>query len=108
MIPPALLLRGDLDNLWLFVRVAKDIVGFPCRAFSAMIHFRHPPPPRLAKQGATVGEDTVSGLMFAEDFVGISETPERLQKQREKALLIEYTRKRRVTAIAYLRKYGRI
>ena len=67
-----------------------------------------PPPPRLAKQGATVGEDTVSGLMFAEDFVGISETPERLQKQREKALLIEYTRKRRVTAIAYLRKYGRI
>ena len=33
-----------------------------------------------AKQGVTVG-DTVSGLMFADDFVGISETPEGLQKQ---------------------------
>ena len=34
--------------------------------------------------------------MFADDFVGISETPEGLQKQIEKAL--EYTRKWRVTA----------
>ena len=34
-----------------------------------------------AKQGVTVGEDTVSGLMFVDDFVGISETPEELQKQ---------------------------
>ena len=33
-----------------------------------------------AKQGVTVGEDTVSGLMFADDFVGISETPEGLQE----------------------------
>ena len=41
-------------------------------------------------------EDTVSGLMFADDFVGTSETPEGLQKQIEKAL--EYTRKWRVTA----------
>ncbi|MEP2874451.1 MAG: reverse transcriptase domain-containing protein [Hyphomicrobiales bacterium] len=49
-----------------------------------------------ARQGVTVGEDTVSGLMFADDFVGISETPEGLQKQIEKAL--EYTRKWRVTA----------
>ena len=49
-----------------------------------------------AKQGFTMGEDTVSGLMFADDFVGISETPEGLQKQIEKAL--EYTRKWRVTA----------
>ena len=49
-----------------------------------------------AKQGVTVGEDTVSGLRFADDFVGISETPERLQKQIEKAL--EYTRKWRGTA----------
>ena len=48
-----------------------------------------------AKQGVTVGE-TVSGLVFADDFVGISETPEGLQKQIEKAL--EYTRKWRVTA----------
>ena len=49
-----------------------------------------------AKQGVTVGEDTVSELMFADGFVGISETPEGLQKQIEKAL--EYTRKWRVTA----------
>ena len=32
----------------------------------------------------------MSGLMFADDFVGISETPEGLQKKIEKAL--EYTR----------------
>ena len=38
------------------------------------------------KQGVTIGEDMVSGLMFADDFVGISETPEGLQKQIEKAL----------------------
>ena len=44
-----------------------------------------------AKQGVMVGGDTVSRLMFADDFVGISETPEGLQKQIEKAL--EYTRK---------------
>ena len=43
-----------------------------------------------------MGEDTVSGLMFADDFVGISEAPEGLQKQIEKAL--EYTRKWSVTA----------
>ena len=43
-----------------------------------------------------MGEDTLSGLMFADDFVGISETPKGLQKQIEKAL--EYTRKWRVTA----------
>ena len=51
-----------------------------------------------AKQGVTVGEDTtvVSGLMFADDFVGIAETPEGSQKQIEKAL--EHTRKLRVTA----------
>ena len=36
--------------------------------------------------------------MIADDFVEISETPEGLQKQIEKALLIEYTRKWRVTA----------
>ena len=44
-----------------------------------------------AKQGVTMGEDTVSGLMFADDFVGISETPEGLQKKIEKTL--EYTMK---------------
>ena len=44
-----------------------------------------------AKEGVTMGDDTVSGLMFADDFVGISETPEGWQKQIQKAL--EYTRK---------------
>ena len=38
----------------------------------------------------------VSGLTFVDDFVEISETPEGLQKQIEKAL--EYTRKWGVTA----------
>ena len=42
-----------------------------------------------AKQAVTVGKDTVSRLIFADDFVGISETLEGLQKQLEKAL--EYT-----------------
>ena len=36
-----------------------------------------------AKQGVTVREGTVSGLMLADDFVGTSETPEGLQKQIE-------------------------
>ena len=38
------------------------------------------------KQGITIVEDTVSGLMFAEVFVVISETPKGLQNQIEKAL----------------------
>ena len=50
----------------------------------------------LAMEGVTVGEDKVSRLMFVDDFVGISEAPEGLQKQIGKAL--EYTRKRSVTA----------
>ena len=33
-----------------------------------------------AKQGVSMEEDTVSGLMLADDFVEISETPEGLQK----------------------------
>ena len=49
-----------------------------------------------AKQGVTVGEDTVSGLMFADFFVGISETSEGLQKQYENAL--KYARKWIVTS----------
>ena len=49
-----------------------------------------------AKQGVTVGEDTVSGLMFADDLVGISETPEGLQKHIDRAL--QYTRKWRAAA----------
>ena len=35
---------------------------------------------KAAKEGVTMGEDTVSRLMFADDVVGISETPEGLQK----------------------------
>ena len=38
----------------------------------------------------------VSGLMFADDFVGISDAPEGLQNQREKAL--QYARKWGVTS----------
>ena len=48
------------------------------------------------RQEVTVGEDTLSGLMFADDFVGIRETLEELPKQIEKAL--EYITKWRVTA----------
>ena len=33
-----------------------------------------------ANQGVTVREDSVSGLMFADDFVGKSSTPEGLQE----------------------------
>ena len=33
-----------------------------------------------AKQGATMGEDSVSGLMFADDFVGISKHPKDCSK----------------------------
>ena len=39
-----------------------------------------------AKQGVTLGQNVVSGLMLADDFVGISETPKGLQKIIEKAL----------------------
>ena len=38
----------------------------------------------------------MSGLKFADDFMGISETPEGLEKQIERVL--EYTGKWRVTA----------
>ena len=44
----------------------------------------------------TPSPDTVSGLMFAGDFVGMSQTPKGLQKQIEKARA--YTRTWRVTA----------
>ena len=39
-----------------------------------------------AKQGGMRGEHLVSWLMFAGDFVGISETPEKLQKLMRKTL----------------------
>ena len=55
-----------------------------------------------AKQGVTMGEDTVPGLIFADDFVGISETPEGLQKQIEKAL--EYSRKWRALTASNVKK----
>ena len=41
-----------------------------------------------AKQEVTTGEDTVSGLIFADDFVGISETRKGLQKQIKKLYLL--------------------
>ena len=41
-----------------------------------------------ATHGVTVGKNTVSGLMFADDFVGISEALEGLQNQIEKATRI--------------------
>ena len=43
------------------------------------------------KQGVMLGEETTSGLMFSDDFVGKSEIMAGLQKRREKAL--EYCRK---------------
>ena len=49
-----------------------------------------------AQQVVKVGDDMVSGLMFADDFVGISGTAEEPQEQIEKAL--EYARKWTVTA----------
>ena len=54
-----------------------------------------------AKQGVKVGEDMVSGLMFADGFVGLAETPDGLQEQIEKAL--EHTR--RVTERALKARY---
>ena len=48
-----------------------------------------------ARQGVTLGG---LGLMFADDFVGISEAPDRLYKEIEKALFMEHNRKWRVTA----------
>ena len=41
-----------------------------------------------AKQGVTVGEDTVSGWTFADDFVGISEPPEGLQNETRRHLFV--------------------
>ena len=50
------------------------------------------PAAEAAKQGVTVGGDTaVAVSTFADDFVGVSETPEGLQELIEKALLIECT-----------------
>ena len=51
-----------------------------------------------ARQGVTLGEDTVSGLMFADGFAKISETPEGLQKQILVEKALAYTRKWSVTA----------
>ena len=50
------------------------------------------------KQGVAVGMTRVLELVFVDDFVEISGKPEGLQRQIEEALLIKYTRKRRVTA----------
>ena len=47
---------------------------------------------KAAKQGVTVGEDKVSGLMFADDFVEISHTPGRTAKTNREST-VEYTSK---------------
>ena len=51
---------------------------------------------RISTVRSQSGDDVVSGLMFADNFVGILGTAEGLQEQIEKAQ--EYTRKWRVTA----------
>ena len=38
-----------------------------------------------AKQGVTMGENTVSAFMFVDDFVGISETPKRIAETDRKS-----------------------
>ena len=43
-----------------------------------------------------MGEDEVSGLMFADDFVEISQTPGRTDKTNREGT-VEYTRTSRVT-----------
>ena len=45
-----------------------------------------------------MGEDTVSGLMFAIDFVRISETPDKLMTETDRESTREHSRKWRVTA----------
>ncbi|CAB1099601.1 unnamed protein product [Ectocarpus sp. CCAP 1310/34] len=48
------------------------------------------------RQGVQVGGKSVSGLMFADDFVGVSETPEGLQEEID--AVVGYTRKWRLSA----------
>ena len=78
------ILQGDAQGRTLSPTLFKVFINDIIRVIEA------------AKQGVNVGEDTISGLMFAHDFVGTAETPDGLQKQIEKAL--EYTRKWIVTA----------
>ena len=47
-------------------------------------------------EGVEVGDHSVSGLLFADDFVGMADTPEGLQKQIDAAL--KFTRKWRLSA----------
>ena len=51
-----------------------------------------------AKQGVTRGEDTASGLMFADDFVTNIRSTRRIAGTDREGTTIEYTRKWRVTA----------
>ena len=41
-----------------------------------------------AEQGVTAGEDTASGLLFADDFVGLSETTRRGAETKRKGARI--------------------
>ena len=54
-------------------RFSRDLFVFP-----SLDHLVLETPPAALD---TMGEDTLSGLMFEDDFVEISETPEVLQKQ---------------------------
>ena len=51
-----------------------------------------------AKQGVMVGEDTVSGLMFADDFVAIIRNTRRIAETNRESTSLEYTSQWRVTA----------
>lgn len=47
---------------------------------------------KAAKKGVKMGKDMVSGSMFADDFMAISETPAGLQQRTKKMLGIAWTR----------------
>ena len=78
------MLHGEISKyLHISKRVAQGCTSLPIYINDLIVAVE------AAKEGATMGEDTVSRLMFADDFVGISETPEGLQRQLEETL--EYT-----------------
>ena len=53
-------------NNWYLVGQGRDVRHQPNDMIAAV---------EAAKQGVTVGEDIVSGLMFADDFLGKAELP---------------------------------
>ena len=86
--------RGNIQNMLIFSKELHRDVHY--RPIYSRYIYDMIVAVEAARQGVTMGEDTVSGSMFADDFVGMSETPKGWQKQIEKAL--EYTRRWRVTA----------